>query len=486
MKLEAENIGPVKRLEIEVKPGLNVLRGAQGSGKSTVLRAVNYALTKSGDKPTPRDGTRAGKLSFGGITATFTSKATLKGTLEVESLSGRLDIGDLIRPGYEDEAVNDKHRIRRLLELANVQATPEMFVECGFNLEASVLPSDLIDAADAVKVYQFEKAREQEAAAAKAKANADAARRNVDGVNMRAECDPSKLQEAYTEAHAGLVRLEQQKKAADERIKVAADARKQIEAAKSSCLLTSKAALTAVEDARANLRRSQQEVDSLRDLLEQAVVKRNAATEKLEACEQQFNQADDYERAMAKWESQVAAAEQVKPVAQLQIEEAKEEVHLARQAIEIGAIVRKAREQLAAADDFDEAHAVAVAAAERYRANAARTEDVLAAQLEAIGCPWRPIDLPKGSGTVRRLVTNHKRGEQTLVSELSEGERAKHAIDVALRLAGPSDRPAVLILRQEVFEGLQPKVRAEIDKHASERGVVILTANVSDDDEVTA
>jgi DNA repair exonuclease SbcCD ATPase subunit len=483
--IKAENVGPVRQLDVTVAPGLNVLRGANGSGKSTLLTAVNYALTKTGDKPTPRDGTRAGKLEAFGVCCTFTSRATLKGSLEVESLSGRLDLGDLIAPGYEDEAVNDARRIKRLIELSGAQATVSMFAGLLAGMKIGSLPTDLIDAADFVKRLLQERAREQEAVAERQQANAAAARQAAVGVDVTAETDAERLQEAYTEAAADLARLVQQKVETDQRKAQAKTARTNLEEAKSSCALTKGAALLAVESARGDVRRFQQEVDTLRDALQRAEHNRDIAVAKLESCETQFLQADDYAKSMAVWEQQIAAAERLEPVDQLAIDVRKTAVATARKAMETGALARKAKEQLAAAEEFDAVAKASTKAAEKLRANAAATDDVLAAELQRIGCPWRPIDVPKGSGTVRRLVVGHRRGEQTLVSDLSEGERAKHAIDVALSLAGKSDRPAVLILRQEVFEGLQPAVRAMIDQHAQERGVVILTAEATDDDEVT-
>ena len=183
--------------------------------------------------------------------------------------------------------------------------------------------------------------------------------------------------------------------------------------------------------------------------------------------------------------AQIEAGEALKPIDDIFIEEAKATTESARKAMETGAVVRKAKEQAAAAEDLSVESARKAMEAVDMRRRAAATDDILAAELQRIGCPWRPVDVPKGNGTERRLVCAHKRGDATLVSDLSAGERARHAIDVALHLAGKSDKPAVLIVRQEQFEGLQPAVRKEIDDHARERNVVILTAAASDDEQVT-
>jgi energy-coupling factor transporter ATP-binding protein EcfA2 len=565
--IDGEDFGPVKKINVDVNPGLNVFRGANGSGKSTLLNAVNYVLTKTGEKPEPRDGTRVGRLKAFGVTATFTSRATLKGSLEVESLSGRLDLGDLISPGYESEEVNDDRRIKRLIELSGAQATPSMFAGLLDNMKIGSLPTDLIDAADFVKRLLQEQAREQEVAAQRQQANAAAARQAAAGVDVTAETDAERLQEAYAEAAADLARLTQQKAATDQRIAEAADARQEIAKHKSQLSLAdAQAALEtakhAGEEARENATSARQEAavadDALRlawsackeageaaDNQLEAVEKCTAEVQRLEqelavaraelkshkegltrcdkrvketaeahqaarkraqeasvansqseaalhcavtdyrAAESQLQAVKEWQQQHDAWQASIEAGERLEPVDPLAIDVRKTAVTAARKAMESGALARKAKEQLAAAEEFEVAAKAAAKAAEKLRANAAATDDVLAAELQRIGCPWRPIDMPKGSGTVRRLVVGHRRGEQTLVSDLSEGERAKHAIDVALSLAGKSDRPAVLILRQEVFEGLQPAVRALIDQHAKERGVVILTAEATDDEEVT-
>lgn len=484
-KLTAENIGPVKRLDVKVAPGLNVLRGANGSGKSTVLEAVQYAMTGTGDRPTPRDGTGAGRLEAFGVTATFTSRANLKGSLEVESLSGRLDIGDLINPGYEDEAVNDARRIKRVLEITGVEGKPELFAHLGHDLPDSEIPDDIIQAADAVKRRLFELARSHEAAAERQKANAAAARRAADGVPVDVETDPKALTQAMVDAAGKLSALQQAKAIYDDRRKKAAEVRKSLEAAKASPAKTATQAEDEYEQAK---RRSQAAVDEIQQIeaslitaraaLRTARIQEGAAHDALDAARQR-------DEMIAGWEDTVAEAESLPAVTPEQIAEADEAMRSARGAMEAGAAARKALEQLAAADDFDTSWEHESAEASKNRADAADVDTVLAHALEQIGCPWTPIDVPRGGQTVRRLVTRHRRGEQTLVSELSDGERAKDAIDVALSLAGKSDRPAVLVLRQDVFEGLAPKVRQMIDKHAKERGVVVLTAAVSDDEEVT-
>ena len=81
-----------------------------------------------------------------------------------------------------------------------------------------------------------------------------------------------------------------------------------------------------------------------------------------------------------------------------------------------------------------------------------------------------------------RLVLDTKRGN-TYFDDLSAGERSKIAVDIGIDAVGAN---GVLTLSQEIFEGLDPINRDMLAKHAESREVVILTAEASDDEEITA
>ena len=81
-----------------------------------------------------------------------------------------------------------------------------------------------------------------------------------------------------------------------------------------------------------------------------------------------------------------------------------------------------------------------------------------------------------------RLILNTTRGK-TYFAELSHGERWKLALDVAIEAVGPG---GVLVCPQEAYEGLDPSNRRLIADHLAGTGVVMFTAEASDDPEVTA
>lgn len=79
-------------------------------------------------------------------------------------------------------------------------------------------------------------------------------------------------------------------------------------------------------------------------------------------------------------------------------------------------------------------------------------------------------------------MTGDDRGV-TPYAELSAGERWRIALDVAV---GALPSHGVLTVPQEAWEGLDPENRRLVAEHVRDRGVVLLTAEASEDDEVTA
>lgn len=105
--------------------------------------------------------------------------------------------------------------------------------------------------------------------------------------------------------------------------------------------------------------------------------------------------------------------------------------------------------------------------AERLRRLAAQTESILVSQI--------------GGGPIRyesgRLVVATDRSASELFADLSHGERAKIAIEVAAEHL-PAD--GLMVIRQEVWESLQPANQHAIAEHARTLGVTVLTAAVAD------
>jgi len=81
-----------------------------------------------------------------------------------------------------------------------------------------------------------------------------------------------------------------------------------------------------------------------------------------------------------------------------------------------------------------------------------------------------------------RLVRATRRGA-TYFSDLSHGERWRIALDVAIEAVG---QRGVLVIPQGAWEGLDPDNRAAIADHVRGRGAVVLTAEATNGEAVSA
>ncbi len=166
-KVVVENVGPVKSFAFEIPAdgGVVILRGRNGAGKSHVLDAVQSLVSGDGSVPL-RDGQAKGKVEGLGATIKLAKRTIRSGALEVESLTGDVDPATLVDPGIADPERADAARIKALLTLAGVQATPADFVH---NQTKILLPEGETDpvklAGLAAREYQ-RLAREQESVVA--------------------------------------------------------------------------------------------------------------------------------------------------------------------------------------------------------------------------------------------------------------------------------------------------------------------------------
>ena len=156
------------------------------------------------------------------------------------------------------------------------------------------------------------------------------------------------------------------------------------------------------------------------------------------------------------------------------LEYARQGVQQARQAIEVGALVRKAKaakDAGALALDDAEAHS---RRAKQLR-EAARSTDVVLSEAVAPACQALRVD----SG---RLVTDTARGV-TFYADLSMGERWRLALDLAAAAVG---RGGLLTCPQEAWESLDPQNRNAIAERCQELGVVLLSAEATGDELISA
>jgi hypothetical protein len=162
------------------------------------------------------------------------------------------------------------------------------------------------------------------------------------------------------------------------------------------------------------------------------------------------------------------------PVSDDDVEKATQAVEQAREALEAGAKVRDARVQLAAAAEMKGQSKSLAKEAETCRERAAEVNAVLNQAVEKLGV---------GLTVQNERLIIERGGKQKLFDEISVGARRKVVIDIAIDQLGPT---GLLPMSQESWEGWDPVARQEVYEHLRSRGVNMITAACSTDEQVVA
>lgn len=506
--LEITDIGPIEHLAIPCPDGggIVVLSGRNGAGKTTALNAVD-SIVSGNTNVGPRDGCSRGSVDAFGATLRVGKRSSRSGELEVTSLDGRLSPSQLVDPGLKSADAADAVRIKALLQLAGAKPQVADFVSLVGTQEQfeQAVPERLDDIDDVVTLAAKIKrsleaeARRREATAENEAGKAAAYRKGIEDLDLSGVPDAAELNQRLEAAIRHESTLTEQALTADRLRKEAADARAKLAetehlppdrsetiAEAESALKSANAIVTGQQDilaqAKAALAKAEQAVvDAERELRVANERQATAAQRLTDLTDRQRSEAEQrqrYNAAVAGWKASIDAAETAECPSVEDIAAAEAAVTTAREAIEQAAVTRRAVEQAAKADEHDATAKSLVKQATALRDAAKGTDDVLS---DLVGRCGTPLIVRSG-----RLYLETKRG-LTEFRELSHGERWKVAIDVALQ-AFPDDaeHTPILTIPQEAWEGLDPPNRRVIADHATDRGVLILTAECSDADTVTA
>lgn len=484
--IEIENVRNVKTLEIRVAPGLTVLQGDIGSGKSNALEAIRMHIEGAGSdgKLEPNDDADSGRVSgFGGMLR-VAARTTRTGELRVTTMAGK-NLERLVDPHIKDPFSADAERAKAVCEMIRLKpelAPFEDLVGGAEKLREIALPKSLgldsvPDMAAAIKRDVEKVAQRIEGEAKNESGRAAGLRESLSGLDLTGPSDATALASACDDAVRRLATLEAEERAARNSKASGEAARKTLDAtpapeSEADCESLVASASVAVTDAKAK-------VDAARIALSEAESAHREAATNLRAATETSQAASRARIARAAAEEAVARASQAPDPDELaqQVKAAGLALIEAGRARDQGAVIRS---RLAAAK---EAEAAAVRAeqlkceASKYREIAAACEDVVTKAIRTVAP--RGMSMRKG-----RLVVQTDRGE-TLFGELSKGERTMIGLDIeidALDATTPAQDGTwrVLILAQELFEGLSPSACAAVEAKLKERNVAGITAKATD------
>lgn len=467
-EIKLENVGPIERLAIPLPDaGVVVLRGRNGVGKSHALAAVDSLVGGRG-RPPCRDGARKGIVEGAGAKISIGRSTRRTGEAEVVTLEGRLDISQLVQPPIKDEESADRTRIKALIQLSGASADPSAFASIlpdGAGIGELVGPGDLNSdpvalAGKLKRALEAEARRHEKAAddyAAKAAAcQQQAGEFDASDLSLRREDTEVQLQEALVR----LKELQTQASEAAKRQQQIAQAREHLER------------LRAEEPADQSIAGMESELESLDSKIQQLEKALAVAHERRQQVRRQLERARVVQSQVQQLESIIAEAPET--VSESQLADAEQAVAEARAQHHRAIEVERVRQLAKQASTHREAANQESAAADHLRFAAHATDDVLT---DLVARVTKRLRVEEG-----RLVCDTDRGAEPF-SELSPGERWRLALEIAAEQVG---RGGMVTVPQEAWESLDPTNRREIAQIARDVGVVILTAEASDEAQIAA
>lgn len=479
--IKIRDVNAIRALDIPLQPGITVLQGHNGSGKSSALNGISQLLGSEARNVSARDNTTGGSISLGStvLRVTRAKSRASGGALVVESIEDRFQIVNLVNPPEKGAEAADSTRMKALISLSGREATPADFLELCDNDQtfydslAIAESKDTLTQAGRVKAAFEKVAREYEREAEKLGARAAAGHQQLEGVDLDVETDETKLAQAFADASGRVTSMEQHNEDAARAAKAAATAQAQLDSLADD--IEKPADLQAeidrlnglTETAKSEIAKIQAEIDSLTATLDDeaaSIADNNRQAAELERRKAVAN------RAMFKRDqlAQAAAESVPEPYGPESLEAAQTTADDARKAIEAAGIVRRLLSVKQTADDDARAAKAKAEQGEEMRRRAHAVDAVLTKFLPQ-PCPLRY--------EMGRLVVATARGQSTLFADLSQGERWKIAVQIAAAQLGDN---ALFPLPQEAYEALDPENRAIIHAEAVAQGLAIVTAEATD------
>ena len=441
-------------------PGVYVMRGRNGAGKTSAINAVRAALGDKSATAAPTDGHRSGTIEGPGVTLQVGKHRRRDGTPEV-SLADSGPLATLIDPRLKGEDVRAKARIQALLQLCPIEVTDELLGDLCCQQKALLdsigtkQGNDLLGYAARVKAEAHRIAREAETRAAELKgemAVADAKLGEIgtvpEGVVELTEHVERTGIEQATKELAVLEQSCKQRKELEERqaaIREFLGERPNVDWHRSRVHL----ATTAVQELQAKL--------------QQAKFEETKAAEDLRKAEREATAYDASARILE--QPLTGATEQEVTSAQCRLVTVREKVKLSQ-------TLRARRKAL---EDLDSAR-MRMRTAEKEATEMRSVADAIPA---ALARALRGAGIPGLTVHDGRLAIQTDSGVLDWEERLSFGQRVRYALQIALQ-AAQHDGAKVFALDPEFWLALDPEHRTTAHAIAKELGVYLLTEEPAD------
>ena len=491
-----KNAGPVEaiRIPIPTKGGVVLLTGENGAGKSEVLKAVDKLLGKD-CKITRRDGVReSGSVEGFGVTLRVAASTRRSGELTFATLDEDFELKDLVNPPEKDPAAADLRRIKTYVRMNGYAADPSLF----FRLLPSealfremVTPStleknDLVDMAAAIKRDLEAKARAEAAIAENATNRSVAIRDSIKDLDLTNPLSVSGLQQELSEAIKEKDQIEFAAKLARESAEKAIIAKGKLIEAESKPR-RNLADLQAEHDtATRDVLFIDQEIKDLESKIVELKLDRKSRNSEAESLFRELEATATLEASLQGWRSTIEQSEKLATPDQETLTAASNRISEVQSRLQSAGVIERALAQEKEAVEQEEIAKKHGQIAQDLRDAAKGTEEVLSDLISASGGPVKVVIDDNGK---MRLAVKHARRGECFISELSEGERMKLALPVAINRAKKRaemegrDR-ASFTIDQSLWAAIQPKGQSEIHAMCEEAGVVALAAVCTDDEEI--
>ncbi len=481
-----ENCGPVARLTIPVQSGATILRGASDLGKSETIKAVSR-LAGGREDVTCKAGEAKGYVEGFGVRLGLGRTTRRTGELTALAIEDGFGLGTLIDgDNLATAEAADRARIKALLRISGAKADLTKFHallpggKAAFEKHVQakdVETDDPVEMAGRIKRALESSARRLESEADTEEGKATAKRNAGDGLDLTAETDAAKLQQAHSQAVAHHARLQQQRDAAEDAQASAAEAREKLQEATGehatvaqiqddldAAARVMQERTTIVADLQGQLAKAKSDLEMSKTIWEGQLERKRAAVK--------------METLTAGWQEAIDKAAGVTGPQPEAVLAALDAVNQARKAIEQAAVIRAAKEQVdQAAKHLERAKELRMEA-RSVRDAGKETDAVLSAMVAS----------PNLTVSQGRLMTHVEGRGNVFFHERSDGTRTRIACmeKLARVRALNADQLAIIPVGQRQWNDLAPAAKKELIGWAVENRACILTAEVTDDQTLTA